>query len=121
MVDLVLIVDSSGSICDNDPTRVTDANGNPTNCNNWGFVRSFLRLILDELIIGENDAHIGLIRFSSQTSVIFGLNRLVVKCICPTMGIGFHSLTIKKAMKFKLIVLQIIENHMVLPHTCNSI
>ncbi len=75
MVDILLIIDSSGSICDNDPSRVTDQNGNPTNCANWGFVQSFLRLILNELEIGEDSAHVALIRFSSATTLIYGLNR----------------------------------------------
>ncbi len=70
-------MDSSGSICDNDPSRTSDANGNPINCDNWGFVRNFLRLIVEQLVIGENDAHIGLIRFSSSTTVILKLDRYV--------------------------------------------
>ncbi len=84
VLDLALIVDSSGSICDNDATRITDQNGNPISCNNWGFVLSFLRLLLNELEIGEDENHIALIRFSSATTLIYGLNRFVLYVMCVT-------------------------------------
>lgn len=71
----MFIVDSSGSICDNDPSKLEDVNGNPIDCDNWGLVKEFVGSIVDQLVIGVNDAHVALIRFSSLSSVIFGLDR----------------------------------------------
>ncbi len=34
---------------------------------------------MEQLVIGENDAHIGLIRFSSSTTVIMKLDRYVLR------------------------------------------
>ncbi len=65
VVDLVMIVDSSGSICGEDIQ----------NCPNWEFIQSFLRMILDALEIGPQSAHVGLIRFASRADVIYQLDR----------------------------------------------
>ena len=77
IVDMCIIVDSSGSICDSDPNPDLDPNGNPVNCGNWRFIQRFLGLILGPLQIGEDAAHIGLVRFSSNTDIILRLNRFV--------------------------------------------
>lgn len=78
VVDLVFVVDSSGSICDNDPSAVPPP-PSTTTCNNWNFIRQFMVQIVDELAIGPDDAHIAVVRFSSSATVIFNLARYVVK------------------------------------------
>ncbi len=78
MIDLAFIVDASGSICDNDATAVRDQNGNVVSCNNWLLVKNLLNQVTRDLVIGERDAHLGLVLFSGRVDLIFDLNRLVV-------------------------------------------
>ncbi len=66
-------MDSSGSVCDNSPSRRCC----PTSCTGWDFVTEFLVNVVEELVIGPDDTHIALIRFSSDTRVILDLERLV--------------------------------------------
>ncbi len=69
VVDIVLVVDSSGSIC-NDEVVAT--------CNNWEFVTGFLNRVVDALVIGADNAHVALIRFASRVDVILNLDRFVI-------------------------------------------
>ncbi len=68
IVDLIIVVDGSDSVCDSD-------NGEKAGCTNWDFVKNFLREVLIELPLGERSIRVALIRFSNQTDVIFGLDR----------------------------------------------
>lgn len=72
---MVFIVDSSGSICDQSPSIQQDGAGNTIDCEYWRLITGFLTQIVDDLVIGENDGHIGLIRFSGSSEVIMTLNR----------------------------------------------
>ncbi len=74
VLDLVFVIDDSGSICDSDPTR-RPRNGIPIDCNNWSFVKLFIRRILSSLTIGERDTRVALVRFSDMIDVIFYLDR----------------------------------------------
>ncbi len=71
VVDLVFVVDSSGSICD---TSINDRCC-PRNCDNWDFVKEFLARVAGQLVISEQDAHIGLVLFSSDVRVVLRLDR----------------------------------------------
>ncbi len=77
LLDLIFVVDDSGSICDNDPSRRRDMNGNVFDCNNWSFVKSFIRRIVSSLTVGQNDTRVALVRFSDRIDVIFRLDRYV--------------------------------------------
>ncbi|KAK2161027.1 hypothetical protein LSH36_122g02004 [Paralvinella palmiformis] len=68
-IDLAFIVDGSGSICDNDPTRqIID---NQVTCNNWRSVVNFISGAVDRLNIGAQDAQIALVTFADKGSVYF--------------------------------------------------
>ncbi len=73
MIDVVFIVDDSGSICFGDPTF--DRDGNTNDCNNWKLVKNFILLVIEELVVGERDAHVALVQFSTRVNIIFDLNR----------------------------------------------
>ncbi len=75
MLDIIFIVDDSGSICDNDDSALRDQNDNIVDCNNWSFLKLFVRQILTSLTLGERDTRVALIRFSNRIDVIFGLDR----------------------------------------------
>ena len=61
-LDLVLVVDSSGSITEKDE-------------GNWELVKTFLARIVDNLQVGPDRVHIGLVLFSSVASVRFDLRQ----------------------------------------------
>ncbi len=81
IVDLVFIVDSSGSICQNQEV---------TTCPNWELMTAFVALVVEELVVDESNAHVGLIKFSSATTVILELNRYAHIKSCPTCHIEPH-------------------------------
>ena len=60
-LDLVFVVDSSGSI-------------NKFDDQNWGRVLSFMNTVVDNLVIGTNDVHVGLIKYSNNAEVRFKLD-----------------------------------------------
>lgn len=62
VLDLALVVDSSGSINDADPA-------------NWDLVRTFTQEIARRFTIGENAVRIGVTKFSNNGNVEFFLNR----------------------------------------------
>ena len=61
-LDLVFVVDSSGSI-------------NKKDDQNWGHILSFMNTIVDNLVIGTNDVHVGLIKYGNNAEVMFKLDR----------------------------------------------
>ena len=56
------MVDSSGSINENDGQ-------------NWGRVLTFMNSVVDELTVGTNDVHVGLIKYSNNAEVMFKLDK----------------------------------------------
>ncbi len=68
-MDLVLLVDSSGSICNDEIVNT---------CENWELVKEFLGRVIGELLVSENNTHVALVRFASETDLIFGLNRFEI-------------------------------------------
>ena len=66
-IDLVFVVDSSGSICKGDGQT-------PQNCRNWEFILAFMNSIVDELTIGEYNTRVGVVQFGNQGFSKFYLN-----------------------------------------------
>ena len=66
IVDLVFVVDSSGSIRDNNP-----ADGS---FDNWALILQYVYDVVDFLDIGENANRIGLVAYSQNAVNIFYLN-----------------------------------------------
>ena len=73
VVDLVFVVDGSGSICDNDPTRRSDGSG----CNNWQQMVDFVTDFISVMEPSEDGTHVGLVTFSTESNVLTTLNRFV--------------------------------------------
>ena len=59
-VDLVFVLDSSGSI-------------NEVNGNTWNLTLQFVAEVVRQFNVGRNTAHFGLIRYSNNADVIFRL------------------------------------------------
>ena len=68
VLDLVFVVDSSGSI--------EEAEGG---LNNWELVKSFISNVVDFLDVGENNVRIGLVNFSNLVLSVFKLNTSYLK------------------------------------------
>ena len=64
--DIVFVVDSSGSIRDNNP--------NDESYDNWALMLQFMQNIVDQLSIGEDETRVGMVRFSNFGDSIFYLN-----------------------------------------------
>jgi hypothetical protein len=78
-LDVCLLIDVSGSICDTDPaTRRTyvaaDDGGTYATCGNWQLVQTFLRQVAASFIIGPNDVQIGAIAFGNNARMLWYLN-----------------------------------------------
>ena len=71
VLDIVFVVDESGSICDEDPSF----DRNTQICNNWRAVRAFLREFVLNLRIGDDDIHVGLLTFRDNVEVDWLLDR----------------------------------------------
>lgn len=71
-MDLCLVVDASSSICDTDPkyNSTTD-----TTCDNWISVLEFLRDIVTNLEIGENQTRVSVVVFGTKAFRRWGLTR----------------------------------------------
>lgn len=67
VVDLVFLIDTSGSICND---------AGVTYCDNWGEIRNFTNLVIDQLTIGPSNTRVGLVQFGTlqDTKSIFFLN-----------------------------------------------
>ena len=63
LLDLVFIVDGSGSICENDPSFRSGS------CDNWRFVITFMVNIVETLGIDQGRTRVGLVLFSTDAVV----------------------------------------------------
>ena len=70
-LDICLIIDSSGSIRDNNPPS-----GNP---DNWQLQLEFLAALIEAFTIGPDDTRVGAIVFSEQVRLPFSLNTYTTK------------------------------------------
>ena len=76
-MDVCFVVDSSGSICDNDPT----ATMSPTNpklrnwCNNWQLIINFMEKFAESLTIGQNFVLMGMVQFANQAHLKWDLTK----------------------------------------------
>ena len=64
-VDFVMILDGSGSICNNQGGT----------CQNWLDTLSFVRSVIDGMAIGPDDSRVALITFGSIGNLIWPLDR----------------------------------------------
>ena len=73
ILDIVFVVDESGSICDNDDTF----NADQKICDNWRSVRRFLTQFIsnNDLIISETGSHVGMVTYRDDVTVDWPLNR----------------------------------------------
>ena len=67
MLDLVFVIDSSGSIRDNNPPG-----GNP---DNWALMLNFMTSVVDGLTVSTTQTRIGVVKFSNKGESEFYLNR----------------------------------------------
>ena len=67
MVDLVFVVDSSGSIRDNNP--------DDGSFDNWELILEYIYDVVDVLQIGENFNRVGLVAYSYDARNIIYLNQ----------------------------------------------
>ena len=75
-VDLVFVVDGSGSICDTDPKFVY---GRDSTCSNWGFIVSFLRNFITSITttgLSYPDLRVAMVQFASNSELRWDLGRL---------------------------------------------
>ncbi len=73
-MDLVFVVDGSGSIC-------TNSNRTRNTCVNWELIRTFLRDLVFQLVIGPDDVRVALVLFADQGVIVWNLNEYVQKYI----------------------------------------
>ena len=67
--DIVFVLDSSGSIRDNNPPGV----------DNWKIMLTFVNNIIDRLSVDEGDINIGLVKFANKAQVEFSLDQYHTK------------------------------------------
>ena len=75
-IDLVFVVDGSGSICVNDPTR-TPLTDQPDTCDNWKSVQNFMAQFVQQLDVRRSGTRVGLVTFADDARLVFNLNRLL--------------------------------------------
>lgn len=63
--DIVFVLDSSGSICNNE---------NVETCNNWENMKSFVITLIDRFPIGPTETQVGLVRYANAAESMFFLN-----------------------------------------------
>ena len=71
-IDLVFVIDGSGSICDDNP-----ALGDGKGCNNWVEVVNFVVEFVKAVSPSESGTHVGLLSFAREPIFLTGLNRSV--------------------------------------------
>lgn len=71
-LDLVFVVDGSGSICDNDPDFEY---GKDVTCNNWKFILQFMVDFVRDMEIGYSATRVGLVTFATQAELEWNLTR----------------------------------------------
>jgi hypothetical protein len=62
--DVVFVVDSSGSICNNEAV---------TTCANWQAMLNFIEMIVSRLTIGPNNIRVGFVRYANKAENMFFL------------------------------------------------
>lgn len=72
-MDLVFLIDGSGSICDRDRNVTYDEEGTVITCNHWYLVLEFVKNFVNDLDIGFNETRVGLVQFGSTAQVEFDL------------------------------------------------
>ena len=65
------MIDSSGSIC--------GSNHVGSSCENWSLLLSFVNTIIDTFTIGEQQTRVGVVTFSNDATLKFGLNQFLDK------------------------------------------
>ena len=73
VIDLVFVVDGSGSICDNDTSRMNDGSG----CNNWKQIVSFITDFVTVMQPSKEGTHVGLVSFAGESFLLMKLNKFV--------------------------------------------
>lgn len=71
-MDLVFVVDGSGSICDNDPKFVY---GKDVTCDNWNFVLKFMGDFVKDMDIGLTSTRVGLVTFATKPTLGWDLRK----------------------------------------------
>ena len=69
--DVCFVIDSSGSIC--------GSNHVGSSCDNWSLLLSFVNTIIDAFTIGEKQTRVGVVTFSNDATLKFGLNQFLDK------------------------------------------
>ena len=82
VLDICLLIDVSGSICDTDPDTyrryVNPLDGNTyATCGNWQLVQQFVRQFVAAFVVGPNDVQVGAIVFGNNARMVWYLNTLV--------------------------------------------
>jgi hypothetical protein len=72
-IDLVFIVDGSGSICDNDPSLRILPDDSVT-CENWEQVQGFITGVARRLQVGPDGAQMALVTYANAGRVYFNLD-----------------------------------------------
>jgi len=70
LLDLVFLIDTSGSITDKNPKNQF----NQTIVNNFDLIKQFVQRLVDSLPIGADNTRVGLLTFSDKASSYFYLN-----------------------------------------------
>lgn len=68
-IDLVIVLDDSGSICDNDPV-----NPSARPCGNWRLTLEFAKGVVNQFNVDDGRTRVGLIMFSSSARDIWYLD-----------------------------------------------
>ena len=69
-LDLVFVVDGSGSICDNDPNFQY---GTDITCDNWNFILKFMEDFVNDMDVGLSATRVGLVTFASTATLGWNL------------------------------------------------
>jgi len=71
-MDLVFVVDGSGSICDSDTNFHY---GTDVTCDNWNFILKFMEDFVSDMDIGLASTRVGLVTFASSAFLGWDLKR----------------------------------------------
>ena len=71
-MDLVFVVDGSGSICDNDPNFEY---GRDNTCDNWNFILKFIVDFVSAMDIGLSSTRVSLVTFATTAVLDWDLKR----------------------------------------------
>ena len=75
MIDLVFLVDSSGSICSGEASYPDPHNPGTEICSNWDTVRAYMVQFVEQIgATGGDGTRVGLATFDSDARYEFGLD-----------------------------------------------